>query len=110
MFHQNNVKEVLDGLKTNDYVLRKTDMEVPSKINQKETDEFLGHIFRHKGPGHLPITGKIDGKRNQGKQRLTYIESLICGKRERIRDNMKLLWLSEDRSEWSTMIAKVCNR
>ena len=56
MFHQNNVKEVLDGLKTNDYVLRKTDMEVPSKINQKETDEFLGHIFRHKGPGHLPIT------------------------------------------------------
>ena len=34
--------------------------------------QFLGHLNRHKGLEHLALTGKIEGKRGRGRQRVTY--------------------------------------
>ena len=38
--------------------------------------EFLGHIYRDKGLQHLALTGKIEGKRSRGRQRITFVGSL----------------------------------
>ena len=38
--------------------------------------KFLGHINRHNGLEHLALTGKIEGTRSRGRQRITNLESL----------------------------------
>ena len=38
--------------------------------------EFLGHVCRRRGLEFLSLTGKVEGKRDRGKQRITFLESL----------------------------------
>ncbi|GFO48015.1 hypothetical protein PoB_007452000 [Plakobranchus ocellatus] len=38
--------------------------------------QFLDHISRHKGLEHFATTGKIEGKRSRGRQRITFTENL----------------------------------
>ena len=47
--------------------------------------QFLGHVLRKQELEDVALTGKIEGKRARGKQRLTYISSLSqwMGKSER---------------------------
>ena len=47
--------------------------------------QFLGHILRKQELEDVALTGKIEGKRERGKQRLTYISRLSqwMGKSER---------------------------
>ncbi|GFO25101.1 disintegrin and metalloproteinase domain-containing protein [Plakobranchus ocellatus] len=70
---------------------------------------FLGHISRHKGLEHLEMTGKIEGKRSRGRQRITCIESLKSrgiGKGS----NNSFNKLAENRFERRNMIASVYSR
>ena len=34
--------------------------------------EFLGHVCRRRGLEFLSLTGKVEGKRHRGKQRITF--------------------------------------
>ncbi|GFN81186.1 cytochrome p450 4a12 [Plakobranchus ocellatus] len=77
-------------------------------IRQRQL-QFLVHICRHKGLEHLAITGKIEGKRNKGRQRRTFIENLkswAIGKGS----NNNFIRLTEDRFEWRNMIANIYSR
>ena len=40
---------------------------------RKRQLEFLGHVMRKEELENLSVTGKINGKRSRGRQRLTYI-------------------------------------
>ena len=43
---------------------------------RKRQSQFLGHILRREGLDDVAITGKIEGKRARGRQRLTFTLSL----------------------------------
>ena len=42
--------------------------------NMKMT--FLGHVMRRKGIENLSLTGKVEGKRARGRQRMTYLSNI----------------------------------
>ena len=37
---------------------------------------FLGHVMRRKGIENLSLTGKVEGKRARGRQRMTYLNNI----------------------------------
>ena len=58
-------------------VLRKAKTERSLiKTIRKRQLQFLGHIMRKEGLENLMLTGYIDGKRDKGRQRQTYLGSL----------------------------------
>ena len=96
--------------KSNESVLREANLErsLIKTIRERQL-KFLGHICRHKGLEHLAITGKIEGKRSRGRQRITFLDSLSAWVGQ-LGGNNNLLGLTEDRFEWRTMVANVCSR
>ena len=42
---------------------------------KKRKMTFLGHFMRRKGIENLSLTGKVEGKRARGKQRMTYLSN-----------------------------------
>ncbi|GFN91482.1 endonuclease-reverse transcriptase [Plakobranchus ocellatus] len=96
--------------KSNELILEEADLERSLiKIIRQRQLQFLGHICRHKGLEHLAITGKIEGKRSGGRQRITFIENLkswAIGKGS----NNNSIRLTQNRYEWRNMIANVCSR
>ena len=96
--------------KTNEAVLKEANLErsLMKTLRQRQL-EFLGHVCRHKGLEHLAITGKIEGKRSRGRQRITFIESLNSWSTN-VASNNTFLKLTENRSGWRAMIANVCSR
>ena len=47
------------------------------KTIRKRQMEFLGHVCRLRGLEFLSLTGKVEGKRDRGKQRITFLDSLF---------------------------------
>ena len=83
------------------------------KTIRKRQLQFLGHLNRHKGLEHLALTGKIKGKRSQGRQRIKYLNSLnkwTTRNQEVKLDNNTFLRISDDRDKWRIMITDVCFR
>ena len=39
--------------------------------------EFLGRVYRRRGLEFLSLTGKVEGKRDRGKQRITFLDSFV---------------------------------
>ncbi|GFO38496.1 hypothetical protein PoB_006500100 [Plakobranchus ocellatus] len=64
----------MDRKNANELVLKEAnhDRSLIKTIRQRQL-QFLG---RHKGLEYSAITGKIEGKRNRGRQRTSFIESL----------------------------------
>ncbi|GFO18970.1 eukaryotic translation initiation factor 3 subunit f [Plakobranchus ocellatus] len=98
--------------KSNELVLKEANLEqsLIKTIRQRQL-QFLGHICPHKGLEHLDvaITGKIEGKRSRGRQKIAFIENLkswAIGKGS----NNNFIRLTENRYEWRNMIANVCSR
>ena len=62
--------------------------------------QFLGHVLRKQELEDVALTGKIEGKRGRGKERLTYISSPSqwMGKSER-----DILRTAKDREIWKSM-------
>ena len=98
--------------RTNESVLEEAGVERSlMKTIRKRQLQFLGHINRHKELEHLALTGKIEGTRSRGRQRVTYLDSINNWKTTKKQNsNMNFLRKSEDRSEWRTMITDVCLR
>ena len=97
--------------KTNEAVLEEanTKRSLIQTIRKRQM-EFLGHLNRHKGLEHLALTGKIEGKRSRGRQRLNFLNSLNEWMTNKEKDNISFLRVSENREEWRTMITDVCLR
>ena len=98
--------------KTDQYVLEELGTKrTILQVIRKRQMAFLGHINRNKGLEHLALTGKIEGKKSRGRQRLNYLNNINRSTTEKeSRDNISFLRLSEDRDEWRTMITDVCSR
>jgi len=71
---------------------------------------FLGHIYRKRGLEHLSLTGKIDGKKSRGRQRMKYVENINNWATGKSVDNINFLRAADDRMRWRTMITDVCSR
>ena len=44
----------------------------------------LGHVMRRHGLENLAVTGKVDGKRERGRQRLKYLDSLCTCLKDKV--------------------------
>ena len=72
--------------------------------------EFLGHVCRRRGLEFLSLTGKVEGKRDRGKQRITFLDSLCNSATGGQSKGLNFLKLSDDRDVWRGMVANVCSR
>ena len=63
---------------------------------------FLGHVIRRKGIENLSLTGKVEGKRARGRQRMTYLNN-IKEWTNRTNGN-ELIQACQDREVWRCMI------
>ena len=69
---------------------------------RKRQLKFVGHVVRNEGLEKLVLEGKINGKRQQGRQLLKYLEGLVlatgCG---------AILQWAEDHADFRHMVANV---
>ena len=63
----------------------------------KRQMEFLGHVCRRRGLELLSLTGKVEGKRDRGKQRITFLDSLCNSATGGQSKGLNFLKLSDDR-------------
>ena len=80
------------------------------KTIRKRQMEFLGHVCRRRGLEFLSLTGKVEGKRDRGKQRITFLDSLCNSATGGQSKGLNFLKLSDDRDVWRGMVANVCSR
>lgn len=92
---------------------KKTNIEVMQKAGVKRNllstivarqMEFFGHVMRREGLEKIVTTGKIEGKRDRGRQRQKYLDGLnnLNGGNFKI---IELIRATEDRNKWRFMIA-----
>ena len=100
---------------TNEEVLRRagTERKIMKTIRKRQI-EFLGHVMRKEGLEELMLTGRVNGKRSRGRQRLTYLESLSKWMTEQVDETekmqvarLKILRTAKDRELWRTMVVNV---
>ena len=90
---------------TNKAVLERADRNQRLvKTIRKQQLEFLGHCVRKNDLEYLFLTGKIEGKRDRGRQRATYLQNVAAWVNM---DSIALLRLARNRKKWHSMIAKV---
>ena len=70
------------------------------KTIRKRQMEFLGHVCRRRGLEFLSLTGKVEGKRDRGKQRITFLDSLCNSATGGQSKGLNFLKLSDDRDVW----------
>ena len=80
------------------------------KTIRKRQMEFLGHLCRRRGLEFLSLTVKVEGKRDRGKQRITFLDSLCNSATDGQSKGLNFLKLSDDRDVWRCMAANVCSR
>ena len=80
------------------------------KTIRKRQMEFLGHVCRRRGLEFLFLTGKVEGKRDRGKQRITFLDSLCNSATGGQSKGLIFFKLSDDRDVWRGMAANVCSR
>ena len=80
------------------------------KTIRKRQMEFLGHVCRRRGLEFLSLTGKVEGKRDRGKKRITFLDSLCNSATGGQSKGLNFLKLSDDRDVWRGMAANVCSR
>ena len=80
------------------------------KTIKKRQMEFLGHLCRRRGLEFLSLTGKVECKRDRGKQRITFLDSLCNSATGGQSKGLNFLKLSDDRDVWRGMAANVCSR
>ena len=85
------------------------------KTNKKRQLQFLGHVMRKGNLENLTLTGRIEGTRSRGRQRIAYLKSASKWMAEGIptRDSQmkeqSILQATRNRELWRTMIADVLN-
>ena len=74
---------------------------------KKRQAEFLGHVMRKGKLEHLLTTGKIEGKRSRGRQRIKIQDGIAAWLG---RSTAEMFVDARDREKWKVMIAYACNR
>ena len=77
-----------------------------SNIKRRQP-EFLGHVMRKGKLEHLLTTGKIEGKRSRGRQRIKIQDGIAAWLG---RSTAEMFVDARDRKKWKVMIAYACNR
>jgi len=93
---------------SNPEVLKKANTEKRlQSIIRKRQLEFFGHIMRKEGLEELFLTGKIEGSRDRGRQRTTFLKNIAkwTGISE-----VDLIRIAKDREKWTVMVADVLKR
>ena len=75
-----------------------------SNIKRRQA-EFLGHVMRKGKVEHLLTTGKIEGKRSRGRQRIKIQDGIAAWLG---RSTAEMFVDARDRKKWKVMIAKAC--
>ena len=92
---------------TNDAILRKanTRRALMTMITTRQL-RFLGHVNRKETIEYLTMTGKIEGKRARGRQRMTLMSNVI---RRMVGTwtACEVLQASKERRNWTDIIANV---
>ena len=68
---------------------------------------FFRHVMRNKEIVNIIISGKIEGKRCKGRQRITYTKSLSEWMNV---EEVKMIRFAGDRDIWKTMTVKAGNQ
>src|SRR5579872_2373160 len=68
---------------------------------------FFGRVMRNKEMENIIISGKIEGKRCKGRQRITYTKSHSEWMNF---ENVEMIRFAGDRDIWKTMTVKAGNR
>ena len=77
-----------------------------SNVKRRQA-EFLGHVMRKGKLEHLLTTGKIEGKRSRGRQRIKIQDGIAAWLGRSIAE---MFVDARDREKWKVMIAYACNR
>ena len=77
-----------------------------SNVKRRQV-EFLGNVMRKGKLEHLLTTGKIEGKRSRGRQRIKIQDSMAAWLG---RSTAEMFVDATDREKWKVMIAYACNR
>jgi len=78
------------------------------RIRQQQL-AFLGHDLRKHGLENLVMTGRIEGRRARGRQRLKCLDSLCESWNDKVSPTQRITGASEDRVRWHCMVANVVN-
>ena len=97
--------------KTNEEVLQLagTKRSLMKAIRKRQL-RFVGHINRKNELEKVVLCGKIAGRRDRGRQRISYIDSLNTFATRKRMPNNQFIRLADDRLEWKTMAVDACNR
>ena len=77
-----------------------------SNVKRRQA-EFLGHVMRKGKLEHLLTTGKIEGKRSRGRQRIEMQDGIAAWLE---RSTAEMFVDARDREKWKVMITYACNR
>ncbi len=93
--------------RTNEEVLQGVGVgrELMSTVRRRQM-HFLGHVTRREGLEHLSLTGKIEGKRPQGRSRQKYMDGLVQVTVGGM-SAAQLIQATRDREQWQTLVADV---
>ena len=109
--YQTNDKNLMDRKETQVNVLREGNVQRSLlKTNSKRQMEFFGHVCRRRGLEFLSLTGKVEGKRDRGKQRTTFLDRLFNSATGGQSKGLNFLKLSDDRDVSRGMAANICSR
>ncbi len=72
--------------------------------------KFIGHVIRKGCLEHQVLSGKICGKKDRGRQRVKYLESMNLWIEKQGYEKIDFLHAALDRRKWRIMVANVCNR
>ena len=97
--------------RTNEYVLAKAN-RIRTLITtlRKRQMKFVGHIVRNPGLEEVAMLGMMCGKREKGRQRLTYLQSLSNWATDGKTKEVKMKEMARNRTVWRNMISDVCIR
>jgi len=93
--------------KSNDEVFKEAGVcrTLLKRIRQRQL-AFMGHVLRRQSLENLVVTGRIDGRRAMGRQRLKYLDNLCDSLKDKVSPT-QLIGASEDRGLWQRMVANV---
>ena len=92
---------------TNEDVLARIGMQrsLIKEIRKRQMN-FLGHIIRSEKIEHLCLTGRIEGRRARGRQRMKYMDSLVGDLGGEYTAN-QVVQAARERMRWRQMTANV---
>ena len=92
---------------TNENVLARigTQRSLIREIRKRQMN-FLGHVIRSEKIEHLCLTGRIEGRRARGRQRVKYLDSLVQDLEEDY-TTTQVIQAARDRIRWRQMTANV---